>query len=166
MSSAVPQLWPIDSNHALPDWIWLYSIGSHLMYIYFHYTYQNHQISTLHDCISLHSLFPHQLLLGGWLNAIGLVIRYISSLHKIIPSDYGFTVVLVGQSVCAIAQPFLLFAPTKLAAKWFPDNHRAIANTIGSTSNPVGLLLAFALCPVIVKTQGDIPNLVSFDERN
>ncbi|XP_072026670.1 solute carrier family 49 member A3-like isoform X2 [Amphiura filiformis] len=102
------------------------------------------------------------LLLGAWLNIIGLVIRYISSVHKIIPSDYSFSVVIVGQSICAIAQPFLLFAPTKLAAQWFPDNHRAIANTIGSTSNPFGLLVAFALCSVIVKNDGDIPNLLLY----
>ena len=105
--------------------------------------------------------FLFQLLLGGWLNVIGLVIRYISAVHKIVPKEYSFAIVLVGQSICAISQPFLLFAPTKLAAQWFPDNHRAIANTIGSTSNPLGLLVAFAVCPLIVKNDGDIPNLVS-----
>ena len=39
---------------------------------------------------------------------------------------------LVGQSVAALAQPYLMFATTKLAALWFPEEHRALANTIGS----------------------------------
>jgi len=43
-----------------------------------------------------------------------------------------FDRVFVGQSVAAFAQPYLMFAPTKLAALWFQEEMRAVANTIGS----------------------------------
>ena len=37
-----------------------------------------------------------------------------------------------GQSLAALAQPYMMFASTKVAALWFPEEHRALANTIGS----------------------------------
>lgn len=32
---------------------------------------------------------------------------------------YSFAFVLIGQFICAIAQPFLLNAPMKIATRWF-----------------------------------------------
>ncbi|CAK8688822.1 unnamed protein product [Clavelina lepadiformis] len=49
-----------------------------------------------------------------------------------------------------------MFAPTKVAALWFPDNQRALANTIATSSNPLGIMTANILSPVIVKTPKDI----------
>jgi hypothetical protein len=52
----------------------------------------------------------------------------------VIPADHAYTVLLIGQILAACAQPFVMFAPTKLAALWFPENRRATANMIGSMS--------------------------------
>jgi len=46
--------------------------------------------------------------------------------------DHRFALVLSGQALAACAQPFMLFAPTKVAAVWFKDTQRATANMIAS----------------------------------
>ncbi|KAJ8025845.1 Solute carrier family 49 member A3 [Holothuria leucospilota] len=93
---------------------------------------------------------------GSWLNFIGLVIRYLSTLEVMFAHNIQVYVVFIGQSLAAMAQAFFLFASTKLAATWFPDNHRALANTIGTTSNPVGILATFVASPLIVQQPEDM----------
>ena len=41
-------------------------------------------------------------------------------------------IVFVGQSMCALAQSFILSAPTKMAATWFGEKERGTANMIAS----------------------------------
>ena len=43
-----------------------------------------------------------------------------------------FPIGLLGQCFAALAQPFILFSPTKLAAVWFPHSERALANMLAS----------------------------------
>ena len=76
-------------------------------------------------------IFPLQLILGSWLNMIGALGRFIAT-------DAGrhshllYPLMMVGQTIGAIAQPLIIFTPTKLAALWFPDHQRATANMIAS----------------------------------
>ena len=51
-------------------------------------------------------------------------------------------VAMLGQILTACAQPFLLYAPTKLAALWFGPKERALCTMLASMGNPVGLGLA------------------------
>jgi hypothetical protein len=44
--------------------------------------------------------------------------------------EYGYIILLLGQTTCAIAQPFILNAPPKLAFNWFPPGERTIASKI------------------------------------
>lgn len=70
--------------------------------------------------------------------------------------DFRFPIAITGQAVAAFAQPFVMFLPTKLAAYWFADNERAIANTLSSMSNPIGIAVMYSLAPVFVnKTTPD-----------
>lgn len=71
--------------------------------------------------------------MGAWLNAIGAVIRILSG-HDFVHKDIKFIVVMTGQTFAALAQPFLLGSPTKLAAVWFGADERATANMIASLS--------------------------------
>jgi FLVCR family MFS transporter 7 len=48
---------------------------------------------------------------------------------------------MVGQVICAAAQPFVLFAPTKLASLWFGEKERATANMITSMGKFAGQIL-------------------------
>ncbi|XP_071947209.1 solute carrier family 49 member A3-like [Antedon mediterranea] len=97
------------------------------------------------------------IITGATLNFLGLAVRYLSSFDFISKDHHiPYMIVLGGQTLCAIAQPFLLFAPTKLAATWFAGDQRAVANMIASMLNPLGLLVVNIASPAIVKKDGDI----------
>lgn len=57
--------------------------------------------------------------------------------------------------MAACAQPFIMFAPTKLAALWFAGNQRATANMLAS----MGELISFASIHVIKFIKNIILNL-------
>ncbi|XP_026136154.1 solute carrier family 49 member A3 [Carassius auratus] len=89
------------------------------------------------------------LIMGSWLNMLGAILRVIGVLNCI-PEWAIFPMVMGGQTLCALAQPLVIFAPTKLAAIWFPDHQRATANMMASMANTVGLLLANIFSPMII----------------
>ncbi|XP_071506515.1 solute carrier family 49 member A3-like [Diadema antillarum] len=93
---------------------------------------------------------------GAWLNFFGNLLRYLSTVFGIPPTSQ-YAVAMVGQTMCALSQPFLLFSPTKMAALWFPDNQRATANMLASMANPLGILISFALSAGLVSSASDIP---------
>ncbi|VDP46783.1 unnamed protein product [Heligmosomoides polygyrus] len=88
------------------------------------------------------------ILIAGWTNGIGGLIRLSSSF---LPMQYRFPVGITGQAIAAIAYPFIMFLPTKVAASWFPDTQRGLATTIGVMSNPLGVLLANVISPAMVR---------------
>lgn len=69
--------------------------------------------------------------MSAWLNGIGALLRNISAFDGI-SDPVRYPILLLGQTLAACAQPFVMFAPTKLAALWFPNNQRATANMIAS----------------------------------
>uniref|UniRef100_A0A3P9L6L8 Solute carrier family 49 member 3 n=1 Tax=Oryzias latipes TaxID=8090 RepID=A0A3P9L6L8_ORYLA len=99
------------------------------------------------------------LILGSWLNMLGAMLRLVGQPHAV-SDDMRFLVVMLGQTLCALAQPLIIFTPTKVAALWFPDHQRATANMIASMSNPLGILLANVISPLIAKSSAEIPVLM------
>ncbi|KAM6923523.1 solute carrier family 49 member A3 [Xenentodon cancila] len=99
------------------------------------------------------------LILGSWLNMLGAVLRFLGTLPAE-SSEVKYPVVMCGQTFGALAQPLIIFTPTKLAALWFPDHQRATANTIASMANPLGVLIANIVSPVIAQSSTQIPNLL------
>ncbi|KAM9742302.1 solute carrier family 49 member A3 isoform 3-T3 [Dama dama] len=97
--------------------------------------------------------------LGAFLNFSGSVIRSIPCMA--IGTQDPFVLLLSGQSLCALAQTLVIFSPAKLAALWFPEHQRATANMIGTMSNPLGILVANLLSPILVKTEEDIPLMLT-----
>uniref|UniRef100_A0A0K0D3R5 MFS domain-containing protein n=1 Tax=Angiostrongylus cantonensis TaxID=6313 RepID=A0A0K0D3R5_ANGCA len=87
--------------------------------------------------------------IGAWANFIGNVIRFAGS-GEWVSKNMRFPLSFTGQIVAAFAQPFVMFLPTKLAANWFPQDQRAIANTLSSMSNPVGIAVMYSVAPLIV----------------
>ncbi len=87
------------------------------------------------------------MFIGTWMNAIGSIVRCFSVL-----SVFGVTgrfVILMsgkewdrisvlkenkceilGQFLCALAQTFILFIPTKFSFVWFSEKQRSLANSI------------------------------------
>ncbi|XP_053735705.1 solute carrier family 49 member A3 [Synchiropus splendidus] len=94
------------------------------------------------------------LILGAWLNMLGGFVRVIGAVWP------SFPVVMSGQTLGALAQPLIIFTPTKLAAHWFPDHQRATANMIASMSNPLGILLANIVSPLVAGRPQQIPPLL------
>uniref|UniRef100_A0ACB8ESD0 Uncharacterized protein n=1 Tax=Sphaerodactylus townsendi TaxID=933632 RepID=A0ACB8ESD0_9SAUR len=97
------------------------------------------------------------VMLCAWLNMVGSIVRVLSIVDLLSLSSFNVVYLLVGQCLCAMAQPLIVFAPTKLAAVWFPDHQRATANMIASMSNPLGILIANILSPALVHEEKDIP---------
>ncbi|XP_041476852.1 solute carrier family 49 member A3-like isoform X1 [Lytechinus variegatus] len=98
------------------------------------------------------------IILGACCNTVGIVIRYVSVFSFF--SNYRYLVVMVGQGLASLAQPCFLFTPTKVAAVWFPEGQRTTANTVGSTSNPLGILIGMLLSSMLVKEPDDLKFLL------
>ncbi|XP_061690301.1 solute carrier family 49 member A3 isoform X2 [Syngnathoides biaculeatus] len=98
------------------------------------------------------------LILGSWLNMFGAVVRIMGVPGQYLRIDYA--TVMVGQTISAVAQPLVIFTPTKMAALWFPDHQRATANMMASMANPLGILLANVVSPAVARTPDRIPVLM------
>uniref|UniRef100_A0A4W2D0F6 Solute carrier family 49 member 3 n=1 Tax=Bos indicus x Bos taurus TaxID=30522 RepID=A0A4W2D0F6_BOBOX len=97
--------------------------------------------------------------LGAFLNFWGSMIRSMPCMAVDIQDPFVF--LLGGQTFCALAQTLVIFSPAKLAALWFPEHQRATANMIGTMSNALGILVANLLSPALVKTEEDIPLMLT-----
>lgn len=95
------------------------------------------------------------MILGSWLNMTGALVRFVGASLPVKGPMYS--VVFLGQTLSALAQPLIIFTPTKLAALWFPEHQRATANMLASMSNPLGLLLANIVSPLLVDAYDSIP---------
>jgi len=62
----------------------------------------------------------------------------------------SYTTVLLAQIGIAIAQPFILNAITKVAARWFPIHERATASGLASLAMYLGQVMALVLTPFLV----------------
>ncbi|KAI4684286.1 uncharacterized protein J4E84_006274 [Alternaria hordeiaustralica] len=83
------------------------------------------------------------LLIGNW-------IRYAGTKTNIFP------VVMVGQILTGLAQPFVLAAPTRYSDMWFTEGGRIGATAVASLANPFGAALASLINPFL----GDVPTTV------
>lgn len=73
-----------------------------------------------------------QVILSAGLNMTGSIIRMFSVMKFMSLGSQNYWYLFAGQCLCALAQPLVIFSPTKLAALWFPDHQRATANMISS----------------------------------
>ena len=70
---------------------------------------------------------------------IGVVLVGVCGFMRIFAPDYGWMLAcMIG---CAIAQPFLLNAITKVASNWFPQNEEALASGLLTMSMFVGFAI-------------------------
>ena len=92
------------------------------------------------------------ILIGNWIRYGGSRIS-----HK---GSYG--VVLFGQILTGLAQPFVLSAPTRYSDLWFTGNGRVAATAVMSLANPFGGALAQLIDPFWVNDKKDVPNMVLY----
>lgn len=103
--------------------------------------------------------------MSAWLNGIGNFLRNVSTFGGI-SLELRFWILLAGQTLAAISQPFVMFAPTKLAAMWFPDSQRATANMLASMGRLylcLTLLRLFFIHHYVIQNMFDV---CCFIERN
>lgn len=92
------------------------------------------------------------LICGAFLNALGAWIKCACL------SPDRFPVLMFAQTLCAIAQIFILGIPARLAAVWFGPNQVSTATSIGVFGNQVGCAAGFLIPPLLV------PNSESLSE--
>lgn len=74
----------------------------------------------------------------------------------------NFGVVMFGQILLGLAQPFLLSAPTRYSDLWFSEKGRVSATAVASLANPFGGALGQLINPLWAAQPSDIPNMVLF----
>lgn len=74
--------------------------------------------------------------------AVGSWIRYAGAR---VDGVQGFRIVVVGQVVIGLAQPFVLSAPVRFSEMWFSERGRIGATAIASLANPLGGAVSFML---------------------
>ena len=99
------------------------------------------------------------LVMGTAMNAVCCWIRYVATF---VPAAGGgsYALLLVGQVIGAIAQPFFTNLPARVSAEWFPASQRDGATVVASMSNPVGNALGSVIPALVVAAAGDIPSLL------
>ena len=73
-------------------------------------------------------------------------------------SGNSFTMVLTGQILLAISQPFIINAPTAVAARWFPVKERAIATGLATLAQYIGILIAMVVTPMLIVSSPSDPD--------
>ena len=83
-----------------------------------------------------------------------LVGQYLKCLINL---EGGFSILIFGQMIAAVGQPFLANAPTKVAQQWYSEEGRVIATTIGAAANPLGVACGFVLPALFVGDKDTLP---------
>ncbi|KAJ4293802.1 hypothetical protein N0V88_005313 [Collariella sp. IMI 366227] len=92
------------------------------------------------------------VLAGNW-------IRYAGS-HSKSGGKYG--VVMFGQILTGLAQPFVLAAPTRYSDLWFTNRGRVAATALASLANPFGAAIGQLIIPFWVQEPSDISHMVLY----
>lgn len=94
-------------------------------------------------------------ILGSSLNALGALVKIASADPSL------FAVTMLGQTICSIAQVFILGMPSKVAATWFGPKEVSTACSIAVFGNQLGIAIGFLLPPVIVPDVDDVTELAT-----
>ncbi|XP_075871403.1 choline/ethanolamine transporter FLVCR1 isoform X2 [Nelusetta ayraudi] len=94
-------------------------------------------------------------LLGAGLNCAGAWLKCASARPD------GFAVTALAQTVCAVAQVFILGLPSRLASVWFGPREVSTACATAVLGNQLGTAIGFLLPPVLVPNTPDDPQLTA-----
>lgn len=94
----------------------------------------------------------HGLMISFKLGALATVIGCWGRYFITLVGD-EFSLILIPQTICGIAQPFIVNGISKLALIWFGDNQRAIATSLVALATPVGCIIGLGLGPAFIKNE-------------
>ncbi|KAG9509333.1 putative MFS-type transporter C09D4.1 [Fragariocoptes setiger] len=86
----------------------------------------------------------YSIILGSVGTTIGSAIKCFSVYQD------GFTVTMIGQTIVALSQLFVISVPPLLAAVWFPDDQVSTATAFGVFGNQLGIALGFIMPPMFI----------------
>lgn len=91
-------------------------------------------------------------LLAAATNILGSWIRYFGTFA---PVHQRYPIIMFGQCIASIAEPFIMNIGTHFAAVWFATHHRVTANTLQAL--PLGMIVATLSMPKLVQSPDDMP---------
>ncbi|KAI7860866.1 major facilitator superfamily domain-containing protein [Circinella umbellata] len=97
------------------------------------------------------------ILIGAFLNVLGGAIRWLGSAQD------RYLILLLGQTIAAVAQVFMLSIPPRLAGTWFRESQVNLSTSIGVSSNNLGVAAGSIWAPLAIQAQTmteDIPRLL------
>jgi MFS family permease len=86
---------------------------------------------------------------GAILTAAGGIIKGMSGT--------SFYMVMAGQILLAIGQPFIINSATAVSARWFPVKERALATGLATLAQYLGILIAMLVTPMLVVSSPSDP---------
>ncbi|KAG9299470.1 hypothetical protein G9A89_009423 [Geosiphon pyriformis] len=95
------------------------------------------------------------LLIGAILNGVGATVRYTAIRSN--NNSTRFALVITGQTICAMANPFVQITSTRYAMSWFNDKERTMATMIASIASPVGGAISFFIVPLLGTFDNRVP---------
>ncbi|KAJ9635218.1 hypothetical protein H2199_008704 [Coniosporium tulheliwenetii] len=98
------------------------------------------------------------IIVASILTFVGNWIRYAGTRA----SGGHFGVVMFGQIIIGLAQPFVLSAPTRYSDLWFTEKGRISATAVASLANPLGGALGQLVGPFWATSPSQVPNLVLY----
>ena len=88
------------------------------------------------------------LMIGGWSLTPACALRVAACYVE--DADTRHVMFIVAQAFGGISTSMLSLSPTKIAAVWFAENQRTLANTAVTLMLPGGILIAYVLSPPLV----------------
>jgi len=70
----------------------------------------------------------------------------------------SFTIVITGQVLLAIGQPFVINSSTALSAQWFPVRERGLATGLATLAQYIGIMIAMLVTPMLIIHSPSDPN--------
>jgi MFS family permease len=77
----------------------------------------------------------------------------------------SFIIVISGQILLAIGQPFVINSSTALSAQWFPVRERALATGFATLAQYIGILIAMLVTPMLIVHSPSDPHYGSGIDR-
>ncbi|MDD5448113.1 MAG: MFS transporter [Actinomycetota bacterium] len=90
--------------------------------------------------------FRYAVMIGSFLTAAFSFLRLFAD---------NYVLVLIGMIGISVGQPFVLNSITKLVSTWFPSEESALASGLGTLSLFVGMIVALAVTPGLLKGFGE-----------
>ncbi|OQR93123.1 Major facilitator Superfamily, partial [Thraustotheca clavata] len=96
------------------------------------------------------------VLVGALLQASGATLRFIASSGHV-DKIWEVLFLICGQTLAAMAMPFMVNSPPMLSALWFPPSQRAAATSIAVNCNQLGIAFVYIITPFLVLGPEDVP---------